>query len=183
MLKRILFDSMAFSRGQSATEQLITYGWAGMILVVVIAILVYFGVLNLGNAIPDRCVFQAGFLCKSHRLYLDSENINVSVSVVSKFSRRITISEALCSSESPDPATGYPLRGLVDIDDIDILPEGLKTLQLRCYNKDGSVNGKSGEGYEGLIYLKYSEDLGYASNIGSITGEHIKVANIAGKIT
>ncbi|MFH1471218.1 MAG: hypothetical protein ABIF01_05700 [Candidatus Micrarchaeota archaeon] len=173
---------MVLSRGQSATEQLITYGWAGMILVVIIAILVYFGVLSFGNAIPERCVFQTGFLCKSHRLYLGpSENLTVRFEVVSKFSRRITIKGVLCSSESPNPATGYPLRGLINTD-ISILPEGIKSIVLQCYNKDGSINGISGESYQGLIYLKYSEDLGYASNLGNITGEHIKVANIAGKI-
>src|SRR3989338_6328732 len=40
---------MKFKRGQSALEYLVTYGWAILAIVVVAAVLWYFGVFNLGD--------------------------------------------------------------------------------------------------------------------------------------
>lgn len=48
-------------KGQSAMEYLMTYGWALLVIVIVIAVLIY---INPFRA-PEQCVFdQAGFLCQ-----------------------------------------------------------------------------------------------------------------------
>jgi len=66
-----------FSRAQAAIEFLMTYGWAVLIILAVIAVLFYLGVLNTGNSAAKSCAFPAGFTCAefsvddSGRLYLD----------------------------------------------------------------------------------------------------------------
>jgi hypothetical protein len=55
-------------RAQAAMEFLMTYGWAILVVLVVIGALAYFGVLNPQNLLPDRCEMQQGFYCKDYRL-------------------------------------------------------------------------------------------------------------------
>ena len=45
-------------------EFLMTYGWAIIVVLVVIAALAYFGVLSPAKLLPGKCQFQIGILCK-----------------------------------------------------------------------------------------------------------------------
>jgi uncharacterized protein (UPF0333 family) len=55
---------MSRRKGQAAMEFLTTYGWAIMVVLVSIGALAYFGVLNPGKYLPDKCVFTTGVSCK-----------------------------------------------------------------------------------------------------------------------
>ncbi|PIN86402.1 hypothetical protein COV19_04950 [Candidatus Woesearchaeota archaeon CG10_big_fil_rev_8_21_14_0_10_44_13] len=44
-------------RSQAAMEFLLTYGWAILVVLVVIGALAYFGVLNPAKLLPDKCYF------------------------------------------------------------------------------------------------------------------------------
>ncbi len=50
---------------QSAMEYLITYGWAILIIAVVLAALFELGVFSGGQSLPQACIAEAGFICKS----------------------------------------------------------------------------------------------------------------------
>ena len=50
-------------RGQAALEFLSTYGFAFLIILVMIGALSYFGVLNPGNLLPQRCNVDPGLSC------------------------------------------------------------------------------------------------------------------------
>lgn len=50
-------------RSQAAMEFLLTYGWAILIVLVVIAALAYFGILSPQKLLPDKCFFQIGVSC------------------------------------------------------------------------------------------------------------------------
>lgn len=49
-------------RGQVALEFLMTYGWAFLIILVVIGAFIYFDVFNIGA--PEMCRFDTGFTCE-----------------------------------------------------------------------------------------------------------------------
>ncbi len=51
------------SRAQSAMEYLMTYGWAILVIAVVLAALFALGVFN-GSTLPTACIAQSGYLCK-----------------------------------------------------------------------------------------------------------------------
>jgi len=53
-------------KGQAALEFLTTYGWAFLVILVMIGALAYFGVLNPSRFVPDTCTFSAAFLCDDH---------------------------------------------------------------------------------------------------------------------
>ena len=51
------------NKSQAAMEFLLTYGWAILIVLVVIAALAYFGILSPSKLLPDKCFFQVGVSC------------------------------------------------------------------------------------------------------------------------
>jgi len=55
-------------RGQAAMEFLMTYGWAILVLLVMVGALSYFGILNPNKVVPERCFFGAGFNCKDYQV-------------------------------------------------------------------------------------------------------------------
>jgi len=60
---------MRFNRkAQAAMEFLMTYGWAILVVLVVIGALVYMGVLNPLALVPEKCTAPAGFICNSASL-------------------------------------------------------------------------------------------------------------------
>src|SRR3989338_7151739 len=51
-------------RAQAAMEFLMTYGWAILVVLVAIGALAYFGVLDPGKFLPQRCVLPSGLHCE-----------------------------------------------------------------------------------------------------------------------
>jgi hypothetical protein len=55
-------------KAQAALEFLTTYGWAFIVILVMIGALAYFGVLNPSKVTPNRCLVEAGLNCREYRL-------------------------------------------------------------------------------------------------------------------
>ncbi len=61
--------SSRFNRkSQAAMEFLMTYGWAILVVLAAIAALAYFGVLSPEKFLPEKCIFQPGIACVSHKV-------------------------------------------------------------------------------------------------------------------
>ncbi len=56
------------SKSQAAIEFLTTYGWAFLMMLVVIAAVTYFGVLRPQKLLPDRCSFNLAFECIGYKI-------------------------------------------------------------------------------------------------------------------
>lgn len=69
---------MRKTRGQAALEFLTTYGWAFLVILVMIGALAYFGVINPQKFLPERCNFQQEMGCKDFVVYNGSGTVNVS---------------------------------------------------------------------------------------------------------
>jgi hypothetical protein len=59
---------MSRNKGQAALEFLTTYGWALLVILVMIGALVYFGLLNPSRALPNRCDAPPGFVCRDFQI-------------------------------------------------------------------------------------------------------------------
>ncbi|MBN1792081.1 hypothetical protein JW826_00120 [Candidatus Woesearchaeota archaeon] len=62
-------------RAQAALEFLTTYGWAILVILVMIGALVYFGLLNPNRALPNRCEVTTGIACKDFLITSDGFEI------------------------------------------------------------------------------------------------------------
>jgi len=77
-------------RGQAALEFLTTYGWAFLVILVMIGALAYFGVLNPTRFLPNRCQFTAGMSCEKY--VIDATNGEVRFKLKSGLPNHIYIS-------------------------------------------------------------------------------------------
>src|SRR3989344_2639470 len=64
-------------KAQQAMEFLITYGWALLIVLIVIAALAYFGILNPERLLPQSCILMPGLSCTDFKV--NAEGIAITV--------------------------------------------------------------------------------------------------------
>jgi len=59
-------------RSQAALEFLTTYGWAFLVILIMMSALTYFGVLNPSKLLPDRCNFGAEVGCNKNTMVISN---------------------------------------------------------------------------------------------------------------
>src|SRR3989338_4520469 len=64
-------------KGQAAMEFLMTYGWAILVVLIVIGALAYFGVLNPQNMLPEKCVLGVGLSCSEYQVVTNGAKLKV----------------------------------------------------------------------------------------------------------
>jgi len=55
-------------RGQASMEYLMSYGWAILIIIILLAVIIYLRIFDIGNRIPERCEFTVGILCTNAKI-------------------------------------------------------------------------------------------------------------------
>ncbi|MGV8168684.1 MAG: hypothetical protein ACP5N3_01370 [Candidatus Nanoarchaeia archaeon] len=83
-------------RGQAALEFLTTYGWAFMVILVMIGALAYFGVLNPQNLIPDQCAVTSGFTCADFQV----GNASMKFLIINNMGEPITVNTVAVTRNS-----------------------------------------------------------------------------------
>ena len=64
-------------KAQGALEFLTTYGWAFLVILIMIGAMMYFGILNPDKFLPERCTTNTGFSCEEHQISVDNSNLYV----------------------------------------------------------------------------------------------------------
>ncbi|MBD3313845.1 hypothetical protein GF345_05365, partial [Candidatus Woesearchaeota archaeon] len=84
-------------KAQAAMEFLMTYGWAILVVLVVIGALAYFGVLSPQRLLPDKCLFGPGIgTCSDFAIEDLSSNTDdqqIVLDVTNGFGETITMDE------------------------------------------------------------------------------------------
>lgn len=62
-------------KGQAALEYVVTYGWAFLVILVVIGGLAYFGVIRPSRWLPDECDFGGQLECVDYQLFEHGANL------------------------------------------------------------------------------------------------------------
>jgi hypothetical protein len=60
-------------KGQAAMEFLMTYGWALLVVLIAIAALAFFGLLNPSRFLPERCEIAPGLTCMDFNAKTDKD--------------------------------------------------------------------------------------------------------------
>lgn len=95
-------------RGQAALEFLSTYGFAFLIILVMVGALTYFGVLKPQNIIPERCILGREFECNDFQLQrgiAPAGNAVLRLQIVNQLGNSVTI----CSGAVGEHASCLPL--------------------------------------------------------------------------
>jgi hypothetical protein len=89
---------MLFKRAQAAMEFLMTYGWAILVVLIVVGALAYFGVLNPQNLVPEKCVVSGGmFSCSDYII----QQGNISVTLVNAGGKDMIVYNVSYTADAP----------------------------------------------------------------------------------
>ncbi len=157
-----------------------TYGWAVLVIAIVLTLLFELNLLSSGSFIGQRCVGAPGFSCGINYL---STNGTLSVTI-SQFTRdQIDIYGASCAS-SPGPSgpafgnTGVaPSSQYVEAvngKQLNGLPAGISpgqafSLAVECFESSATPNMTIGSPFQGTIWLNYTTPTASGYQITPIT--------------
>ncbi|MCK4319346.1 hypothetical protein KAW38_02120 [Candidatus Micrarchaeota archaeon] len=169
---------MITKKGQAAMEYLMTYGWALLVIVIVIAALIY---LNPFRA-PETCIFQQQGLSCSEPLpivYLDNGEVYISVRVWNKLGQTIEISKVICTTARTSQIDTSTITGKVV--DPEVLTEGKITpgsdsdfLAVPCVGADGNIVALAqNQEFKGTLIILYN----YEDDIDPAI-RHVATANV-----
>ena len=89
-----------YKKSQAALEFLTTYGWAFLVILIMISTLAYFGILSPSKLLPDRCNFGSEIGCKDFTIV----NNGVSLRLKNNAGEPIII-DAISASTDKTPLT------------------------------------------------------------------------------
>ena len=90
-------------KSQAALEFLTTYGWAFLVILIMIGALAYFGILKPSRLLPDRCTIGPEFDCQD--LQISSAENKIKARLKNNFGEPITIVSMSVSAESATALT------------------------------------------------------------------------------
>ncbi len=134
---------------QSAMEYLITYGWAILVIAVVLAALDMLGVFNPATFAKSFCIFESGLNCESAVMFT---NGTVNVNVQQYTSSPINITSINCNT---NPSYFYN----------SIAPNTILTIgdnysfSVQCYSNSTLVAKPLGDIFNGYITVNYTDTL------------------------
>ncbi len=144
-------------KSQSAMEYLMTYGWAVLIIAVVIAVLFDLGIFSAPN-ITTTCVAQSGFLCASP---LITNTGATYVQFAQNTGSPLEITGFGCSNSSSAPQ-GFNLSFVI------LQPGQQIDAMFPCQIESGTI----GTRFTGTLWVRYNTQLAknLIEQIGSISG-------------
>ncbi|MDE1846243.1 MAG: hypothetical protein KGH53_03115 [Candidatus Micrarchaeota archaeon] len=156
-------------KAQSAMEYLLTYGWAFLIIAVVLGAMFALGIFNPGQFAGQECILPAGFSCLNYFL---SSNGQLIVNLIQATQSPLNITGYNCSS-----VPTFVLGPNIVVANQIYMPIGANaSLTMTCYNNVGNVLSiQPGQLYVGTLGFNYTE---------SATGfPHVAYGKIAVKAT
>jgi len=156
-------------RGQAALEFLTTYGWAFLVILVMIGALAYFGVLDPTKFIPQRCQVSLPLTC-------DGENYKVQqaagtdvdpefkIRLRNSFSKPLNLNTVSFKDANANTYTDCPAADFGTVGALGTTPviQGNSVVDLICANFDENKAGiVLGEGQKQRVVfqINYEENL------------------------
>jgi hypothetical protein len=140
-------------------EYLMTYGWALLVIVIVLAVLL---IINPFRS-PEQCSFSDATLSCGKPLMKTGTNDNLYGTVTNGFAQSITLKGYLCTNDravTPPADPGTAPAQKID-PNVNVAPQGQflmggdKGTKITCTKANG-IALQAGEDYNGILYLYYN---------------------------
>jgi len=128
-------------RAQAAMEFLMTYGWAILVVLIVISALAYSGVLDPSALLPDKCVFASGVICENFAI----ESSRITMILQNHLGSKITVDGINVTQ------TDGQTCAMVGTSELDLDAKGTFIII-------GCNNGFDGEKFSGEILFRYTKE-------------------------
>ncbi len=139
-------------RLQSAIEFLITYGWAILIIILVLSILYTLGIFSQGSFTPNLCTLPADIGCISAVLF---PNGALTINIEQATQYTINVVAVGCNDR------GTPTNALMPMNVINppvtLSVGGNSTFTITCYSNGMTYNAPIGQMYRGFILINYTD--------------------------
>ncbi len=171
---------MRNQRAQSAMEYLMTYGWAILIIAVVLGALFALGVFNSSSFLGSACVAQPGYLCQQATLN-DSGVLTMTLGQsngYNEYNIKLACTATQASNGGPNNASAYnndnfnralPAISWGIISTNSTFPAGVSTQVsgIQCYTDTGvPASGLAiGQSYTGTLWIEYATTAGTGPSI------------------
>ena len=155
-------------KSQSALEFLTTYGWAFLILLVMIAALAYFGILNPSKVLPNSCTVGSEFQCLDYVLQSGAPS-TFRLKLKANEGTIINITSVNLTS---DTATTFSCSSPVGSDDVGAFINSSTPFDIFWTNCNTAVAGfNSGNKAKILIKIRYFEVASGPTYAREVNGE------------
>ncbi|MCL5239676.1 MAG: hypothetical protein M1286_04395 [Candidatus Marsarchaeota archaeon] len=141
-------------RLQTAIEFLTTYGWAFIVITVVMLALFETGFFNPSTYSAQSCVMSSGFSCLSFFIY---SNGLLYANIQQATGSPINVTAVGCSSNTVSVNTQAPYN---PPSNQIYLPIGANyTFAIQCYTSTGPVSSNSLNTFSGTLKINYTDDI------------------------
>lgn len=89
-----------FTKAQAALEFLTTYGWAFLVILIMIGTLAYFGILSPSKILPNRCNIGPEFECIDYQIDASSSPNTFKMKIKNNVGEPIAVQSITLGSES-----------------------------------------------------------------------------------
>ncbi len=146
-------------RLQSAMEYLMTYGWAIIIIALVIVVFYALGFLNANTYATQSCTLQAGFGCIGSVL---SDSGVLVLNLEQGTQDPINVTGVSCNEQQDATSLQAPINP--PSNQVEVLAGANATIYLECYNQNSLFSGPIGTPFRGYLTIYYKD------NVNGFTG-------------
>jgi len=145
---------------QSALEYLMTYGWAILIITIVLTAFYAIGVLN--PTISTQCILPAGFACTN--IYLVPNGL-LTINLLQATTAPVNITSLGCNTNNQPANMRIPLNP--PSNQVKLQIGGNYTFNVPCYRGALVYTGNPGASFNGYIFINYTDTItGFPHTIG-----------------
>ncbi len=137
---------------QNALEYLTVYGWALIIIGIVLATLYYLGVFSPSNFVSQQCFLPAGLNCISYYMY---SNGTLKLDLLQTMQTPINITALGCSENNTVSNMQQPNNPPSDQINLPVGSDHIFSVQ--CYNGAVPYSGHIGDMFTGSLVVNYTD--------------------------
>jgi hypothetical protein len=138
-------------KSQSAMEYLTTYGWAIIIIAVVLTALFELGLFNPGSFVNTTCTFPANFGCITAVLY--STNSTLIINLQQSLPSSINITAYGCNAQG---TVSNMIKPDTPSNQIELGIGQNLTFGMQCYNNYTLITTTPGQIFKGFVLVNYT---------------------------
>ncbi len=166
----------AYKKAQSAMEYLMTYGWAILIIAIVLAALFSLGVFSSSSFLGTTCVASSGYLCQSPLLHAGNFMFTFGQSTGTAWSNaEIFFVESGAATPTAAPSNANAIFSLGSFNSGQSIPVTLPGGVTGASDTYAAFNTAAGNSYSGALWVSYT--------VGANTGLLSLVATVTLKST